>query len=188
MQTYTFSENSTLGSTVARLMQQPHQHHLALFEELALARASIGPIITAFDNADDDIQRAVWSDKLRDALLDVSALAERAAKIQSQTLITPATIALLATQIEQIAGETLSGLPLVHSEFVSRIQAAMTGITLVSTSSEDSVLRPSETAALMDATVPEFDDSDASSITEVVDSDAVPSEAESALADAGEVH
>ena len=155
---YRFSQSSSLSDTVTKLLEPPQQQQLSLHYELALCRATVQDLVDKYDEVGDLNSRIAIGVALREALEDVTKVAERASKIQTQTILTPATVALLATQIESIANEMFGGTPTVLEDFLSRIQAAMVGISIVDSQGDKRItLRPYETTQAMDAMVPDDD-------------------------------
>ena len=150
---YNFDEDSSLGKTVNQMLAEPIQTQQSLAEELAMARATILPLIRQYDQCGSDQQRIIAGSMLRDALAEVSALAEKAMRIHKDQIITPATVAALATQIDLLANELLGSQPIIREQFISRLQSAFAGITMVSNTNDQEALPPHELAAMMDHTI-----------------------------------
>ena len=160
---YNFEEGSTLGETVKQMLAEPVQTQQSLAEELAMARATVLPLIRQYDECGTDQQRIIAGSMLRDALGEISTLAEKAMKIHKDQIITPATVAALATQIDVLANELLGNQPIIREQFISRLQTAFAGITMVSNTKDQEALPPHELAAMMDHTIgalPEMNNAD----------------------------
>ena len=163
MPLYNFDEGSSLGETVHAMLAEPVQVQQSLAEELAMSRATIIPLVRQYDECANDQQRVIAGSMLRDALGEVAQLAEKAMRIHRDQVITPATVAALATQIDVLATEVLGSQPIIREQFISRLQTAFAGITMVSNSDQQEVLPPHELAAAMDHTIgalPELEHAD----------------------------
>ena len=161
MSRYNYGEN--LGAAVWDALNEPIVEQNSIMEELALARATLQPLVDAYEKAlsgDNEKEQMIAAQILRSGIKEICEVAAQAQRIQKDQVITPATVGLLAMQIEAIGQELLGGMPTVLNEFQSRIGTAMVGITLHDEPGEQDVVAPYDMAAAMDATVPEWVEAD----------------------------
>lgn len=161
----TYALKGSLSTAVAGFLSTPLES-MGLMDELAIARATLQPLLDLYAENDTSTKAKILiGDQIRDAIDTIGKIAERAAKIQSQQLITPAQVALLVKQIEAIGQDVLGSGSHEYVTMVDRINETVQ-LTTHSPAEEGAhdAVRPWDMVSDMDATVPEPEDFDRSNL------------------------
>lgn len=151
----------TLEEAVADAMQEDPSEQVAIFEELALFRATVIPAVKMYDAAVSSNAKAETINAaaalLRDQLKDVTMIAQRAAAINSADKVSVHSIKFVVNQIVRIAWEVMGE---EHEPLARQFEELVRDRIKVSSDVQGTAITPDMDVTQMDATIPTGEDED----------------------------